>query len=376
MYGDNIGLCLPADVEIIRGPGVKLQMLIRGLQVMPGARFNRMWFVAALLPGLFFGQAQSPGACRESPFRTVGAHCMRPFHGLLRKEGGYNPPLQGTFSDRLLAHAAGEDDLFDCRLASENSTGGFVLRGQLQYSAKVAPLDPVLWPGNNFDKDVAQALLKDKTGSSVAFHKIPKWLAGEWQSKQSTCTRAARYVDGQPVDTQPLGVHDAAGRFTQGTLRDKNGDIWGEYSSNYWTQTNHGRGGMAYSFHVLSDRGNDEYPDLYTESVDFVVDPYTRKIASVQRRRAWDRYVNVAPGIIKDEQLHTVLNERGEAFFTAWNVAVWRRIEQFSSYERRLADRQGREQRFRAFCKKNGLGDLLPSRGRAGKGSARKKGAH
>jgi hypothetical protein len=50
---------------------------------------------------------------------------MRPFHGLLRKEGGYNPPLQGTFSDRLLA--AMPFTLLAMKRRERRQLGGFSL---------------------------------------------------------------------------------------------------------------------------------------------------------------------------------------------------------------------------------------------------------
>ncbi len=91
----------------------------------------------------------------------------------------------------------------------------------------------------------------------------------------------------------------------------------------------------------------------------FDVDPKTHKIQSVSRSKNWERRINLAPGIMKEETVKTVLTESGSPELTAWNTSVARRLKTFSSYENLLVDQEKIEASFREFCRSEGLGDLL-----------------
>ncbi|MBX9687841.1 MAG: hypothetical protein K2X27_14140, partial [Candidatus Obscuribacterales bacterium] len=193
------------------------------------------------------------------------------------------------------------------------------LKGQAtHYADNSQPLDALLWPGNNFDKDAARALLREPSGESSIWAPIPEWEAGDWESKQAVNTRAVKYIGGQAMDIQPLGVHKSEGRFTKGLLRDRKGDIWHWFQSDYWTETDLGDLKVA-SYIRYSSPGGGEYPDFYAESVDFKILKASNQIATVRRSKTWTRYQDLGSGTLKEESVRTNYDERGTATATSFN---------------------------------------------------------
>jgi len=177
---------------------------------------------------------------------------------------------------------------------------------------KMEPLDPVLWPGNYFDKEAATALLKDDAQSSSIWKKIPAWQAGNWEQTQATITKAVKYINGQPaIENIPIGVYTAKRFENFGWQKDKNNDIWQLYSLGYWTKTELDDCKAYYSYIKFSAPGANDYPDYYAEMVSFYVDRATNKILDVQQGKQWNRYIYLAPDIMKEEAVYTVFNEKG-----------------------------------------------------------------
>ena len=232
------------------------------------------------------------------------------------------------------------------------------LSAGLKFDRKAEPLDPLLLPGNLFDKEVAAALLRKAEKPTEQWHKVPLWQAGEWGTEQATNTRAVSYKNGLVEDSEPVGVYKMGTNYSVGMLKDKNGDIWDQYSTGEWTETKYDAY-VSYSYIYFQSAGKGDYPDLYTKMASFSVDPKTRKIDSVSRSKNWQRRINLAPGIMKEETVKTVLAESGSPELTAWNTSVARRLKTFSSYENLLDDQEKREASFREFCRSEGLGDLL-----------------
>ncbi len=238
----------------------------------------------------------------------------------------------------------------------------------LKFDEKAEPLDPLLLPGNLFDKEVAAALLS-KTGESTelvfpTWRKVPSWQAGEWGTEQATGTRLVYYKNGLVEEGEPLGVYKMGTEFTLGLLKDKNGDIWGPYSTGKWTETQYD-GYVSYSYIYFQSAGKGDYPDSYTKMASFDVDPNTHKIESVSREKSWTRRINLAPGIMKEESVKTVLAESGSPELTSWNTWVSRRLAPFSSYENRLEGQNEYEYKFEMFCLYQDLGNLLPDKPKA-----------
>jgi hypothetical protein len=209
-----------------------------------------------------------------------------------------------------------------------------------------------------FDKEIAAALLRKADKPIEQWHKVPSWQAGDWGTEQATGTRLIYYKNGLAEDSEPLGVYKMAGGFTEGLLKDKNGDIWDQYSTDKWTETQHD-GYVTYSYIYFQSAGKGDYPDSYTKMASFIVDPNTHKIEQVSRSKNWNRRINLAPGIMKDETVTTVLTDSGAPELTSWNTSVARRLTPFSSYENLLHDQEKIEASFREFCRSEGLGDLL-----------------
>lgn len=232
--------------------------------------------------------------------------------------------------------------------------------GVSTYAAVAKPLDPLLWPGNNFDKDVARSLLHDPVQESSIWHRIPDWESGNWEGKQATNVRAIKYINGAPVECQPIGVHTAEGKFTKGLLRDKKGDIWHWYQSDYWTETDQGEQKVV-SYILYSSPGQGEYPDFYAESVDFSVDKASNQIASLRRAKCWTRYINLGAGMFKEESLRTNYDINGNPTSTTINTALQKRTQAFSAYEASFASKKAIVSDFSNYLRTHGFANLVPA---------------
>jgi len=244
--------------------------------------------------------------------------------------------------------------------ASQDVPASAPLQAGVEFSEKIQSLDPVLWPGNVFDKEVAKALLKSEASTKSIWSKIPTWQAGEWESEQATTTQAVKYQNGQPVTDNSLGVYTAKNKVYLGHEIDKNSNIWQLYDSGYWTNTDHGDS-VGYAYVKSHMPGDSDYPDEYGESVVFEVDKLTNKIIDVQQRKTWGKYVPIEDGLMKEEDVHTVYDEHGEPIETAWNTSLCRRKKTFSEH----GSDKAKYSDFVAYLKNSGLknselGELIP----------------
>lgn len=236
-----------------------------------------------------------------------------------------------------------------------------VATAKIPNAGPVKALDPVLWPGNYFDKDVAAALLGDRSINRSIWKKVPEWQVGSWQSTQSTNTRRLQYFNGKPSSyATPMGVYTAKGGGSIGWQKDKNGDVWDHFKSGYWTEAEFDTI-YEYTFVKFRIPGAYEYPDEYAESITFGVDKGSKKITSVQRCRTWARYVNVAPGIMKKDQVDTIYNQKGNPDCSAWNTCVLKRVQTFSDNEAKLNQDEDLRLDFVKYLTANGLQDLIPT---------------
>jgi hypothetical protein len=220
-----------------------------------------------------------------------------------------------------------------------------------------------LWPGNFFDKEVATALLKDNSAALSIWKEIPVWRAGRWRTEQSTRTRTIKYIQGEPVEVQPLGVYTSKNVSTSGWQRDRNGDIWELYASNFWTLTESDTFN-CFSFIKHTSPGRNDYPDGYSASVDFYVDKNTGKITTVVQTVSWSRSSYIAPGVIKEETYATAYGKTGEPLITAWSTNIAKRYEPFylyaSSCDFENHSHQWIHRDFVNYLKNNGLANLIP----------------
>lgn len=236
---------------------------------------------------------------------------------------------------------------------------GPVLQGSAKYSDNTGPLDPLLWPGNNLDKDAARALLRDPSQESAIWAPIPEWESGEWAGNQAVNTRAIRYVNGQAMDVKPLGVHTSIGKFNKGYLRDAKGGVWHLFNSDYWTETQLDDCTLM-SYVVFCSPGGGEYPDFYAESVDFKVIKPSNQIVTVRKAKTWTRYTNLSPGTIKEDSVRTNFDQAGHATATSFNTALSKRTAPMSSYERSFASNPNIVKSFHNYLHAHGLDQLIP----------------
>jgi hypothetical protein len=219
-------------------------------------------------------------------------------------------------------------------------------------SLSISRLDPQLWPGNTFDKKLANKLLSSSRGHHV-WRNIPDWRAGGWQCSQETNTRWLKYANGKtPIEQKPMGAHAAAGAESIGLQKDKFGNIWDEFGGGYWQEMDYGTD-SGHTFVKVRQPGESGNTDYYAESVEFDVDKQTNKIKSVQQRRTQSRSSYVAPDIMKEEEAHTAYNEKGSPIESGWNTILLRRISPFVEVESERSD-------FVRYLTDKGLQSLIP----------------
>ena len=234
-----------------------------------------------------------------------------------------------------------------------------VLQGSAKYSDNIGPLDPLLWPGNNLDKDAARSLLRDPSQESAIWAQIPSWEAGEWAGNQAVNTRAIRYINGAPIDVKPLGVHTSIGKFNKGYLRDAKGNVWHLFNSDYWTETQL-EDCTLMSYVVFCSPGGGDYPDFYAESVDFKVIKPINQIQSVRKAKTWTRYTNLGSGTLKEDSVRTNFDQQGHATATSFNTALSKQTAPFSAYEQSFATKPNIVKSFHNYLHLHGLDSLIP----------------
>ena len=119
-------------------------------------------------------------------------------------------------------------------ISSAHAESAGVLRAGISTNIyqKQSALDPILWVGNQFDKQTATNLLKVRAENFHVWRVTPNWLAGRWQYTQTTTSRAANYVGGQPeFDNKNLSTYSSKAVYILGEQRDRNGAIWDQYGS-------------------------------------------------------------------------------------------------------------------------------------------------
>ncbi len=232
------------------------------------------------------------------------------------------------------------------------------LKAGVQFDAKARPIDPSLLPGNIFDKKLATSLLRSPGKPIQQWYKVPEWQAGSWRAEETTNIRLVLYENGKPAIEKPIGSYKTLGEVDVGLLRDKNGEVWGRYNTGYWAETEI-ENGMIYSYIVFQSAGEGDYPDSFSEMVNFGVSSETNKVYFVSRSKSWTRNINKAPGILREDSLRTVFDDSGAPTSTSWNMRISRCVAKFSSHEGQLVDQAKAEESFREFCHSEGIGDLL-----------------
>lgn len=229
----------------------------------------------------------------------------------------------------------------------------------VEYAENVQPIDPLLWPGNQFDKNAARALLHPKKDRSEIWGQIPEWQAGEWESRQAVNTRAIKYENGVAVEVTPIGVHTSIGKFNKGMLRDRKGNIWHLYQSDYWTETDLGQLKVLSYVRYSSPGSSGAYKDFYAESIDFKVAKNSNAISSVRKARTWTRYSDLGAGSLKEESVRTNYNERGQPTSTSYNTALSKLTMRFDHYEPAFKAKPAIVESLNIFLKQHALDDLL-----------------
>ena len=228
------------------------------------------------------------------------------------------------------------------------------LLSSADYSRPIAPLDARLWPGNSFNQEMATALLKDRSKSKSIWKKIDDWRGGVWQYTQTTNTRHVRYSDGEPTgDVEAVGVYSARSGGEVGQQRDRNGKLWRNYRPGHWDHVDLNDTSV---FMYTEDEapGPKDYPDMFSEAIEFRVDKSTKKITAVTQRKAYSRCTSLGSGMIQLETFATHYDKNGDPTNSYWNTTISRRISPYSEEASLRAD-------FINYLTENGLQKLIPT---------------
>src|SRR5262249_15358194 len=119
------------------------------------------------------------------------------------------------------------------------------LYGSAELDQRLPSLDPTLAPGNTFDKEVAEAILLKGFHSTNDWYRIPNWIAGTWEEKESVTTFFRDEQTGETDETpQP---HKSVSQDSWGRRKDRAGNVWDKLSVGYVTETIH-ENNISYNF--------------------------------------------------------------------------------------------------------------------------------
>jgi len=228
------------------------------------------------------------------------------------------------------------------------------LESSANYAQPIEPLDSRLWPGNSFDQEMTTSLLKGRSKSQSIWKKIPDWRGGIWEYTQTTNTRHVRYSDGEPTgEVEPAGVYSAKSGGEVGQQRDRNGKLWRNFRPGHWDHVDLNDTSV---FMYTEDEapGPKDYPDMYSEAIEFRVDKLTKKIKAVTQRKAYTRCTSLGSDLIQVETFATHYDKKGDPTNSYWNTTISRRISPDSEEPSLRAD-------FVNYLTANGLQKLIPT---------------
>lgn len=263
---------------------------------------------------------------------------------------------------QLLVHVWIVLSFFILLPANGQDSPSLLLKGNVNFAKPIKPVDPLLWPGNEFNEDAATSLLKGDSEIPDIWRKIPSWEAGAWESTQAVNFRVVRYQNGQTLAGKPTGVYKYKTDIMLGWQKDINREIWDWCQTNRWTITDHDKT-TSHSYIIKANlpEASEDF-DQHYETIEFVVDKATGKITDTHRRHSWVKYIYIAPGLMKEETVHTAYELDGTPDSSSWNSTLLKRTCPFDSVEiySNSANYKEAKLSFISFLTKNELANLLP----------------
>ncbi len=227
--------------------------------------------------------------------------------------------------------------------------------GEIRSSSKVRPLDPRLWKGSTFSKELTERLLKDNQVSPTFWYRVPSWCAGRWESTTATTTYMKDNRTGK-VDENST-VYECRGRETIGHQFDRQKGIWNFCRENVWTHgqmTDYETHSFLFYSHPL--RITQKEVVVLGKMAVFEVNAKGRIISSY-KTEVIDTMTPTDNSELQDLQTKLVFNDEGKPVNTVKTEVLWKKISDFQP----INDSKGLALKplFTQFLKEQGLKDLI-----------------
>lgn len=227
-----------------------------------------------------------------------------------------------------------------------------LLKGNVQHSESLTPIEKYLFPGAHVDV----TRLRRLTPNNFWF-RIPAWAAGTWKGETNTTYSKYWYQTGNrnfAVDT-----FMARGADTWGQQMDRNGNIWTYQGTNFWTVTE-GQYYWTFSFVKSFDPIEVSAEKIVVQFLGYrvLVDKNTSMVLRSYQAESIQTYTTPLEGMKKVDGSIKVFDSYGRPICLSKVVSFDRRVLPFI----RVDNRKGMDYRslFDEYLSSHGLLDLLP----------------
>lgn len=228
------------------------------------------------------------------------------------------------------------------------------LSASVELNQKLPSIDPTLSPGSTFDKDVAKQLLFEKHPKTNDWFRIPKWLAGSWESNEAVTTfsrdEKTGYIDESPRPHKSAGISDFGDQI------DKVGDVWQKIRARYIAETE-GDDTTTYAFMLQYEPVECKSGDMDTFTskslgVNINVDRESGKIVSTHQRQTLTRHTRISNSLMRSESMHRTFDWQGTLLVSAINLSNEKKVQNLVISKSRKS--------FTSFLTAHGMENLIP----------------
>ncbi len=229
-------------------------------------------------------------------------------------------------------------------LSQDGPSRKFFLKGQVDHSEKLAPLDESMQTGANFD---SQAISQHAKYASNWFQ-IPAWFAGLFQSNSTTIDYQKDYVSGETA--HPNHTLSSLGQESHGYQQDAKGNIW-----HYYVESGSSKAEQAkqFTFNQIDWYG----PEVVEKdrvvmrilATSLIVDKRTGVIVDSFRREDIKTYEPIAEGQIKVNYTSKSFDSHGLPRDLQNGHAIYKRVGAFKPIDN--SDGQNYKQLFVDFLR-------------------------
>lgn len=222
-----------------------------------------------------------------------------------------------------------------------------MLKGEVEHSDKLEPVNASLAPGSVFDEKNLGPL-PDPTEAN-RWYKVPIWLAGTWHKDSQTDYYRYNFVD----KTTDIATHvvEARSDGRWGTQQDQQGQVWQFDPAPFITRVDSGED-VVVQLVSRSDPLESSDQQFIRRSIDtqLHVDKQTNVIKSVECGEIITNYLPENDGLVKRETSSKVFDRFGQPMVLGKSFMYEKRIAPFSPQDQY----QGKDMRelFKQFLEK------------------------